>query len=378
MYSTCLFCNSALGTNEIIEHFPVGRRLAFDGASGRLWVVCRTCERWNLSPLETRWEAIEEAERAFRDTKLRTSTDNIGLARLREGTELVRIGRPLRPEFAAWRYGDQFGKRQRRFVAKTVSGIGALSALPFIIGGERIVQIMSIGPLAGVIMLSGAGTVIAGAAGVVSGWRQSRIPIATVRGNKGELLSLTKTNAGRVSISPAGHAFDWQVKLQHVVMYQAGSVARFFGIRQVGYGAETVVLRCEAARRALATILPHTNQSGGSKRAVDDALAVLGDAPNVQYLMHLAATTKSDRQPKSMVGETLLGLLPSSLRLALEMSLHEDDERRAMEGELKELEQRWREADAIAKIADAMFLPAKVDETLNLLKATEPDNETHA
>ena len=103
MYATCLFCNRPLGANESIEHFPVGRRLAFDSAKGRLWVVCPSCERWNLTPLEERWEAIEEAERLYRGTRLRVATDQIGLARLRDGTELVRIGEPLRPEFAAWR-----------------------------------------------------------------------------------------------------------------------------------------------------------------------------------------------------------------------------------------------------------------------------------
>ena len=63
MYSTCIFCQQSLGRNEAIERFPVGRRLAFDEAKGRLWVVCRKCERWNLTPLEERWEAIEECER---------------------------------------------------------------------------------------------------------------------------------------------------------------------------------------------------------------------------------------------------------------------------------------------------------------------------
>src|SRR6185437_157840 len=59
MYSTCLFCNKTLGANETFETFPVGKRIAFDAAKGRLWVVCPHCERWNLSPLEERWEAIE-------------------------------------------------------------------------------------------------------------------------------------------------------------------------------------------------------------------------------------------------------------------------------------------------------------------------------
>ena len=112
MYSTCLFCHAALGQNEVIEHFPVGRRLAFDGAKGRLWAVCARCGRWNLTPLEERWEAIEDCERLFRATKLRVSTDNVGLARLREGLDLVRIGAPLRPEFAAWRYAGEFARRR--------------------------------------------------------------------------------------------------------------------------------------------------------------------------------------------------------------------------------------------------------------------------
>ena len=116
MYGTCLFCTRALGRNESIESFPVGRRLAFDTAKGRLWVVCRTCERWNLSPIEERWEAIEDCERVFRDTRTRVSTEHVGLARMAEGLELVRIGAPLRPEFAAWRYGDQFGRRRRRAI----------------------------------------------------------------------------------------------------------------------------------------------------------------------------------------------------------------------------------------------------------------------
>ena len=114
MYATCLFCNKPLGSNETLESFPVGKRLAFDAAKGRLWVVCPHCERWNLTPLEERWEAIEQAEKLYRDTRLRVATDNIGLAKLRDGTTLVRIGEPLRPEFAAWRYGDQFGRRRRR------------------------------------------------------------------------------------------------------------------------------------------------------------------------------------------------------------------------------------------------------------------------
>ena len=42
-------------------------------------------------------------------------------------------------------------------------------------------------------------------------------------------------------------------------------------------------------------------------------------------------------------------------RLALEIAAHEETERRALEGELSELEAAWREADEIATIADALL-----------------------
>ena len=133
MYKTCMFCNRPLGENQVVEQFPVGRRLAFDAIQGRLWVVCRKCERWNLSPLEERWEAVEMCERLFRDTRVRVSTENVGLAKHPEGLELVRIGQPMRPEFAAWRYGDQFGRRRKRAIIYGVGGAAVIGSV--VVGG---------------------------------------------------------------------------------------------------------------------------------------------------------------------------------------------------------------------------------------------------
>jgi hypothetical protein len=46
------------------------------------------------------------------------------------------------------------------------------------------------------------------------------------------------------------------------------------------------------------------------------------------------------------------------------MILHENEERRALEGEMQALELRWREAEEIASIADSLLLPADLEERL--------------
>jgi hypothetical protein len=46
------------------------------------------------------------------------------------------------------------------------------------------------------------------------------------------------------------------------------------------------------------------------------------------------------------------------------MALHEEQEMRAMMGELVELELAWREAEEIAGISDDMFVPKATEEFL--------------
>jgi hypothetical protein len=126
MYRSCIFCSADLGSNESIERFPVGRSLAFDASRGRLWAVCPRCARWNLAPIEERWEAIEDGERLFRDTRLRIQRENVGLAKLADGTRLVRVGQALSGELAAWRYGQTLRGRKRRYMM-AAGGAAAIS-----------------------------------------------------------------------------------------------------------------------------------------------------------------------------------------------------------------------------------------------------------
>lgn len=93
----CVYCDHDLDTT--------GARPAFDPWLGRLWRVCPACGRWNVVPLEDRWEALEAYEREAREGRSRLRTEHLDLVRTAAG-EVIRVGRAPRPELAGWRYGD--------------------------------------------------------------------------------------------------------------------------------------------------------------------------------------------------------------------------------------------------------------------------------
>ena len=353
MYSTCLFCLTQLGANEAVEHFPVGRRLAFDAAKGRLWVVCRKCKRWNLTPIEERWEAIEECERSFRGTKLRTSTEHIGLGRLREGTELVRIGAPLRPEFAAWRYGDQFGKRRKRHVASMCAAFaGAAIAGPFGVGAGAFVGI--------------------------GGWNGYQIVrIATSYVGRNRILTRFIAPDGRPRIVRHHHVENaillrgdrvhpWGLRVEH-------SAGRDPAKSWWQYDAKSdfTVVHGDDALKVAGQILPVMNYRGASNRQLKEAITLVEDHRDPDAFFRAAARS-ADRPgwDRDSIRGTLTQL-PFEFLLALEMVSHEESERRAMEGDLRILEEAWKEAEEIAGISDEMFLPEEISRQLHEMKGRD-------
>ena len=332
MYSTCLFCHASLGANEAIEHFQVGRRLAFDSAKGRLWVVCRTCERWNLSPLEERWEAIEECERRFEGTRMRVSTDNIGLAKLPEGIELVRIGAALRPEFAAWRYGDQFGRRRRRTMLQAGLGLGALGAV--VAGGMAVGA--GIGGFGWMIMQS--------ARYIIDG--NPRTVLGNVTADDGETIAVRRLHLRRMR---------WRLDERSGEPTLA-----------IGFKRGLVTLRGDEARKQAGVLIVHANRRGGNRKQVQQAVDRIQIAGSAEALLTASQNLHPPPVFKKNSGSDNtppFGLVPEQ-RLALEMALHEEQERRALQGELLALEQAWREAEDIAKIADNLLVPESDEEWL--------------
>jgi len=347
MYSTCLYCNASLGRNEVVEHFPVGRRLAFDAARGRLWAVCPACARWNLTPLEERWEAIETCERLFRDTRLRASTDQIGLARVREGLELVRIGQPQRPEFAAWRYGQEFRRRQRRSLLILAGGIVAVGSLQLILRDLNPAVYASIPGLAY-------------SAHLINVWRAYRFswrPVARINDESGRRVLLRGRHALGAHLLLAEGGEHWRLRLEH----RRGAT----------------VLDGDVARRTLGRLLAHANQEGGSGKTVDDAVEQLtaarsADAFILDYVKRVGREERYFSHIRGRVDASSLGSQSAVQRIALEMALHEETERAAMEGELSALADAWREAEEIAAIADDLLLPRRITRQLDALRKQEP------
>lgn len=353
MYRSCLFCNGDLGSNGVLPGFPVGRHLAFDLERGRLWVICLRCSRWNLTVLEERWEAVEECERRFRGTQLRVSTENIGLARLPEGLELVRIGRALRPEIALWRYGRFLrpGPARRltdasvQLTSRALDGL--LRSVPAIRPGYDAVTWLRIlrqrGRIIDVANMEGGDTM------VIRG--RHLVDAELLRPDQREPWRLSVRHEGGTALLTGIGALRTAGKLLAAIN---------------GFGATTADVRY-AIRKLEDAGNPGSFFSYVAGLALRTSWGRVPDAP-MDLTLAPSATTDAERLAlyltnRSFWGRGALGSEPRTAlprlplvdRLALEMAANEDTERRALEGELAHLEREWRSAEEIAAIADGLL-----------------------
>ncbi|MDQ6886075.1 MAG: hypothetical protein M3068_02150 [Gemmatimonadota bacterium] len=362
MYSTCLFCNTKLGANDAVPSFSVGQRLAFDAERGRLWVICPHCRRWNLSPIEERWEAVEECERLFRDTTTRVFRENIGLAQRPDGLDLVRIGKALATELAAWRYGRQL---TRRLPPRAGSSLRALSGDSMLRAGRALDRLLRWMPR--IHIPYDAATWV----------RVHRSPR--------RILDVIRTEGG--GETPA------VIRQMHLESATLLRPARDLPWRLlVAHDGGFATLEGATGLRTAGRLLAAINGSGGSDEQVQQAVAKVADAGNpTGYFARVASIAMrtswgrfpdaADR-PEIVSGEmrdrervalhitsrsfwgrgaigsepaTALPRLPLVDRIALEMAANEDAERRALEGELAELLAAWRDAEEIAAISDGLL-----------------------
>ena len=360
MYTVCLYCSHALGRNEMVEAFPVGRRLAFDAARGRLWVVCPSCQRWCLTPIEERWEAIEACEKLFRDARVRASTGEIGLVRLAEGLELVRVGTPLLPEISAWRYGREFSARRRKAVlaATGMAGVAVVGAATGVLSGAASAWV-------GLFALGGAPVIHMTALLGFTAYAALDNARAIKLRHDGRELHVLSANLRDTSLFEAASGDGWGLQLKHsygrltLTGAEAQRATARLLARANGSGAPGWLARSSAERlMASSSLDAFIRDTARYSNSLSDEYAQRRKEFQQAFARNAMTAGKfnQSRNPGS------LSLLAPPTRLALEMALHEESERAALDGELAPLIVAWREAEEIAGISDALLVSPAVEE----------------
>ncbi len=313
MTRICFFCRRALPANESLEQFPVGQRVAYDPERGRLWAVCPACARWNLAPIEERWEALEELEKLTRDrARLLAKTDNIGL--LRAGPlDVVRVGRADLREEAWWRYGRELAHRHRRMQRLLVLDV----ALALTFGFPLVRDIVR-----GRAFVNGA-------------------PTGERRCNRcGASLS-----AGALSVRRAQ-----DIRLESGI---GGGIRLRLDCRycQLRLQEGGTIWTGPDAGRIVRTVLAYQNFNGGDDHLINVACGrIVAARSPVAFVAEVAGWGRS---------LTDLGSHPA-VSLALEIALNDDHERVLLEREVGALEARWQEEETIAAIVDRELTPPPV------------------
>ena len=325
MFSRCVFCNSSLPANRTLEQFPLGHRIAYDPAQGRLWVICAHCMRWNLAPIDERWEVLEVLERLRERGRLLAGTEHISLIQVAD-LDLVRVGRANLAEEAWWRYGTELRRRRSRYNKVVAADVGlAIVFFPFWgwggVGADstlnRYSRFRKFGSTA---------------------WRGFRS--CSHCGNP--LTELHFRHARDLILTPSGDDFVLEFRCAQCKLQNNEGGFTFEGIE---------------AERLLRKSLAYYNYSGADENGVKAAVHVIDQAGSA------GALVRSLSQQRFPLGEDSNR---SHLALALEIAVNDDVEREQLELELAELEARWLEEEELAGIIDGELTETSLFDRLRL------------
>ena len=329
MLKQCIFCSNPLGANESVERFPVGKRVAFDNKRGRLWAICSACHRWNLAPIEERWEALEDLEKLTRDRgRLLSQTENIALVRA-EDIELVHVGRAPLAEEAWWRYGRELMRRRRQ---------------------NFINQAAHVAILGGFAALSGFSGLFFASDPVGHTRRWLRFGKTAWRGEKQcprcgtPLTAMSFARSRYLQLHPTYNQQDAWTQTGFEVELRCKRCG-FFN-RDGGF-----VFAGDDATRLIRRVTAYYNYQGARDTVIKDAVADIDRAGSPQHLLQDLARKRY--QIRS-------GRKQRDVAIALEISVNDETERELLQMELKALEDRWREEEELAAIIDGELthLPA--------------------
>jgi len=347
MWHHCTVCSADLGENSEVEHFPVSERIAYDPERGRLWAICHRCDRWNLSPLEDRWEALEDLEKLWERTTVRVSSESMALARTLGGMWIVRVGdKGGGDEFAFWRWG-----RDGKWLTKSRRPLH----WGWLAGGVAGAGLTAMAPIAAPIL---------GAVALKTYFALSTTEdfnTALVIDGDGRADRIAKNELRNLGLTPRDDDLGWSIQMQRMMDANGRPVSNWNdpNYETVGYVEYTGAAALQIARRAL----PIVNRRRFSDRRIVEALKEIEGAPSTaEFLPHVAS-----QKPRWVA----LKYYPESLRLGIEMALFQQREREAMEGQLERLEAEWEEAERLAAISDSLLPPDGWEEFRGRYATTE-------
>ena len=222
---------------------------------------------------------------------------------------------------------------------------------------------VGIGAVVGTVAIVGVATgvlsgVVLGQSGnFVNVFRNART-LVRLKDEDGKVLKLKAPDLEKAKILSAGEDDDWVIEIKR------GRLDRRWE------GAEAV----RVANRLITGI----NRSGAGKGVVQEAVKEIEHAGHPMEFLRRVSLERSGEagnvwsrpvgdgswRPLKEKHMGIVNKLPRPTRLALEMALHEEQERRALQGELKTLEAVWKHAEEIAAISDSLLLPEGTDEFL--------------
>lgn len=225
--------------------------------------------------------------------------------------------------------------RQRRAALLAVGGAVVAATGAVVIAGVAITAVS-------VLATTSVGFTLAQYGGVAASkyldYRENEKVVVKVSGPKGHTYRLRKRNLRMVSLEPDNGIDGWRLAMPH----------EWGRLDLTGINAKLVA----------GQVLAHLNVKGASKSAVNDAADRISAVGDTQQFIRSAIALRDKRRSKGLLmrDDTFDSFgLNTSERLAVEMAMHEDAERSAMEGELAALEQAWKDAEEIGSIADKMF-----------------------
>lgn len=351
MYERCLRCERAFGRNTELTHLPIGRRVAFDATTGRLWVICTRCDQWNLTPLEERWEAVTECERIAAAAEAQVSTGTMGLARTTSGFELLRVGGLPRDELANWRYGRAVRGRQLRMVAGLALAAGAAGLVGIL--GETSFHSGEFG----------AWSAVASCLALTHVWR--RPPRLRLR--------FTLRSGRRLTV------WGWDLSRVRFAWDRIGATL------VLPEGGRTLQLRGIDALAALGALLPALDRADAATVDIAAAVKIVDEAEHAERrrarrvrrgLRGRDGAEEYPARPWEIIARSsptrVLEAMTPERRLALEMAVTEDLERLAMRALAADAVDDWRAADEIGQIADDLLLPEGVAAWIRMHRTTPP------